>query len=124
MLSEVVGDGQIIESYGMPDHDDSHHLVTHGQTQEITTVTGDTTLNKTYHTVLVDATGGNRIITLPPASTSNHRIFVIIKIDISANTVTIDANSSETINGAPNQVLSSQWEKVMIQCNGTEWFIV
>lgn len=124
VLFEVVADGRISESYSMPDHDDSHHLVTGGETQEINTVTVNTTLNNTHHTVLVDAAGGNRVITLPSASTSNHRVFMVLKIDAGVNTVTVDGDGLDTINGGANQILSSQYDKVGVQCNGTEWVII
>lgn len=76
------------------------------------------------HTILVDASGAARTITLPAASGASGRIYVIKKTDSSANTVTIDANASETIDGALTQVISTQYVALMIQCNGTSWWII
>lgn len=90
----------------------------------ITTLFTSTTLDNTYYTVLVDASSGNRTITLPSASASARMIYVIKKVDVSANTVTIDANSSETIDGATTQVLSTQYASYTIQCDGTSWYIL
>ena len=124
MLHHVVEDGEITESYGMPDHDETHHLVTAGNLEEITGVSVNTTLDETYHTVLVDATGGARTITLPPAAAHLHRIYNIKKIDVSVNAVTIDGNGGETIEGAATQTLPNQWDAYTIQSNGTAWFII
>lgn len=124
MLYQVIEDGEITESYGMPDHDETHHLVTAGKLEEITTVTANTILNFSYFTVLVDASGGARTITLPAAVLHTHRIYNIKKIDASANAVTIDANAAETIDGAATQTLAVQWNSYTIQSNGTGWFII
>lgn len=89
----------------------------------ISSTSVDLTLN-TVFTLTVDASGGARIITLPAASQSTRRIYTIKKIDASANTVTIDANAAETIDGAVTQVLTAQWQAITIQCDGTAWFII
>lgn len=47
-----------------------------------------------------DATTASFIITLPAASGSAGIIFEFTKTDATANTVTIEANGSETINGS------------------------
>ena len=124
MLYQVIEDGEITQSYSMPDHDDNHHLVTSGNRQEITTVTVNTTLETGHFTVLVNAVGGARTITLPAAADHTHRIYNIKKIDASANTVTIDGNAAETIDGAATQVIAAQWNSYTIQSDGTGWFIV
>jgi len=95
-----------------------------GNSLGIVTVTTNTTINKwTHYTVLVDATSGNITITLPAAASSSNVIFIIKKIDASANTVTIDANASETIDGNTTEVLASQTEFRVIQCDATAWWI-
>lgn len=76
------------------------------------------------YTILADATSGNLTMTLQAAASHTGRIYKIKKIDASVNTVTIDANGSETIDGATTQVISTQWASVTIQSNGTSWFIV
>lgn len=90
---------------------------------KLTTISADITLSDHY-TVLVDASGANRTITLPAAVNNVGRIFVIKKIDASANTVTIDGNASETIDGATTQVISTQWASMTIQSNGANWFVL
>lgn len=90
----------------------------------ITSTSTDITLNTTHYTVLVDASGAARIITLPAATGATGRIYTIKKTDNSVNTVTVDGNASETIDGALTYVLSLQWKYVTIQSNGTAWFVI
>lgn len=124
MLYQVIEDGQIVQSYAMPDHDETHHLVTAGNLEEITEVNANTTLDDSYFTVLVNAVGGARTITLPAAALHTHRIYNIKKIDASGNAVTIDGNAAETIDGAATLVIAAQWDSYTIHSNGTGWFIV
>lgn len=89
------------------------------------TVTANTSITiAADSTVLVDASGGARTITLPAVATSNGRDFTIKKIDSSGNAVTIDGNSAETIDGATTAVINAQYESVTVHCDGTEWWIL
>jgi hypothetical protein len=90
----------------------------------ISTVTTNTTLSSAYYTVLVDATSGNITITLDAASGNTRRIYVVKKIDATANTVTIARSGSDTIDGATSKVLSSQYSGYVIQSNGSNYYIV
>jgi hypothetical protein len=90
----------------------------------VTSVSTNTTLDATHCVVLVDATSGNITITLPAAGTANRRIYIVKKIDATANTVTIDGNGSETIDGATTQVISAQWASYTVQSNGTNFFVL
>lgn len=90
---------------------------------DITSTSTDITANATHHTILVDASGAARTITLPTAASSNRRVYVIKKTDSSGNTVTIDGDGSETIDGATTNVISAQWSTRVIQSNGTAWFV-
>lgn len=90
----------------------------------ITSTSSDITLDVSHYTLQVDATGANRTETLPAASTCTRRIYVILKIDASANTVTIDGNSSETISGSTTKVINTQWSGYMIQSTGSAWVVI
>lgn len=70
----------------------------------------------------VDATAAARTITLPASPTGNRRRRVI-KVDASANTVTLSANGS-SINGATTVVLANQYDYVEVEPTGTSWLIV
>jgi hypothetical protein len=71
--------------------------------------------------VSVSASGGARTVNLPAASGNAGQFYTIIKNDSSANTVTIDANSTETINGALTFVLTAQYQSVVLRCDGSNW---
>jgi hypothetical protein len=73
--------------------------------------------------IAVDASGGARTITLYAASSNAGRQIKIKKTDSSANTVTIDGNSSETIDGATTQVISAQYTSLSLVCDGSNWHI-
>jgi hypothetical protein len=94
----------------------------------ITTVTADTTLDADDYSVLVDATADDTVITLPPAASALSggigRVYNIKKTDATDNTVTIDGNGAETIDGAATQVLTAQYQSVTIQSTGTSWVVL
>lgn len=90
----------------------------------ITTVLVDTTLTVAHHTVLVDATAAAVTINLPTAASASGRIYVIKKIDVSANGVTIDGNGGELIDGAATKAIANQYASLTIQSSGSAWYII
>ena len=70
-----------------------------------------------------DATSNPITVNLPSAVTSNGKTYRIKKTDASANAVTIDANASETIDGATTLALSAQYDAATICCDGAAWHI-
>ncbi len=52
------------------------------------------------------------------------KIINIKKIDSTGNTVTIDAQGSATIDGQLTQTLTSQYDNITIQWDGTNWHIL
>lgn len=88
------------------------------------TVTGNTTLTSADYTVFCDATAGNITVTLPAVASHAGRIYNVKKIDASANTVTIDGNASETIDGALTQVISVQYASLSLQTTTTQWWLI
>lgn len=60
-----------------------------------------------------DASGGAITLNLP-AALGNGRLLTVKKIDSSANSVTLDGNGSETIDGATTLVLVNQYDSAMI----------
>ena len=87
-------------------------------------VSAAATLDGTYQTVAVNATSGAVTITLPAAAGCTGRRYDIKKVDSSANAVTIDGNSAETIDGAATYALSAQYSSVTIISNGSGWYII
>lgn len=94
------------------------------ENHKYTAVSADTTLNTTHYMVNVDATAGAKTITLPTAVGCAGRVYIIRKLDSSANVVTIDGNGSETINGATTKALSAQYSVAQIMSNGANWMTI
>jgi len=88
------------------------------------TVTTNTTLDASYMTVNVNAASAPVTITLPAAASAGDGTdYKIRKSDSSANSVTIDGNGSETINGATTHVLTAQYQSVILECDGSGWMV-
>lgn len=94
------------------------------ENENVTETAVDTLLDEFRRTVLVDATAAARTITLPTAASAKWRIYTIKKIDASLNTVTIDGDGAETIDGAATQLLLVQYQSITIQSDGAEWWIL
>jgi hypothetical protein len=76
----------------------------------------------TDHTILCDATGGSFDVDLPAAASASGLILFIKKVN-AANTVSVDPNGAELIDGSSTSVaLTTQWSGIVIQSNGTSWF--
>lgn len=84
-------------------------------------ITTTTTLTTSHYYIAADATSGSFSLNLPAASTVTERVYIIKKIDSSANTVTVDPNSTETIDGSTTVVLSQQYQTIWIVSNGSNW---
>jgi hypothetical protein len=93
-----------------------------GQSTGTVSKTAAYTATVNDRTIFCDATSAAFTITLPAASTSTGREYVIFKTDSSGNAITIDPNASETINGSATTTVMSQYQSYHMQCNGTAWF--
>ena len=107
----------------------------------IKTITSNYSIEVTDGLILADCTSGNITIDLTYALTSLalqdvtyaylgtsytntfSKIVTIKKKDSSANTVTIDADGANTIDGVATKVISTQYDKLTIQWDGTNWHI-
>lgn len=78
----------------------------------------------TEKTILGNASAGQITLTLPAASAYVNGILYFKKIDASTNTVIIDANGNELIDGSYTYVISSQYNSIAIQSNGTAWYVL
>lgn len=86
-------------------------------------ITSNRTLDETDYLILADATSGTVTVTLPAASGATGRLYRVKKTT-AANTVVIDGNASETIDGATTQTLTGQYDTLTIQCDGSNWHIL
>ena len=93
--------------------------------QNSTTITATTTLTNTNAIVLVDATSGDCVITLPLAAAYGASVspaITIRRIDASANTVTVQRQSTNNLNGVTTETLAAVTGKTYI-CNGAaNWY--
>jgi hypothetical protein len=90
----------------------------------ITKVTANYTVQATDGTIQADATVGPLIITLLPAASVSSKVFPVVKIDSTANTVTVAATGMDRINGQNSITLSSQWQTIRPQSNGTTYISI
>lgn len=88
------------------------------------TTVGGALVSTSAATRLINATAGAVIVTLPTASSALGRMYTVKKIDASANTVTIQGNAAETIDGSNTRVLTAQYQSVTVQSDGSAWYIL
>ena len=74
--------------------------------------------------IIVDATAGSKTYTLPTAVGRVGKIFSFKKIDSSTNSVIIDPNGAETVNGASTFSFNRQYRTIAIMSDGTGWNII
>jgi len=90
----------------------------------ITLTSSNLTLTDEHYTVLVNASGGSRTITLPNASGIDGRVYVVKKIDSSENTVVVQAQTGQTIDGTNSFTLLTQYATVVVQAYNGNWYII
>jgi hypothetical protein len=89
-------------------------------------VSADTTLTAADHSIVLVNDSSPVTITLPTASGIAGKTFTIKKVNAAANTVTIDPDGTETIDGAAtNTDLTSQYQAITFISNGSSsWSII
>lgn len=90
----------------------------------VSTITVDTTLTTSQTVVLCDASLRAIIVTLPAASSNTGRLYHIKNIGSSANTVTIDGNANETIDGGLTAVITDRYGTLSIVSDGSNWHVI
>ena len=74
--------------------------------------------------LLCDTTTNTVTIDLPAAASSAGKKYTIKRTSAGTNNVVIDPNGAETIDGLSTATLFSQYDNVVVFCNGTEWFFI
>lgn len=82
-----------------------------------------TTALTTDYTIGVNPTTTPATVNLPAAATVTGQIFVVKHLNGSANTVTIDANGAETIDGSLTLVLTA-YNAATVQSTGSAWVVL
>lgn len=99
------------------------HASAHNQTGTLDVITATTS---NYY-IGVDTSSAAKTVNLPAAATAGQGFVLVIK-DESGNAatrnITIDANASETIDGALTQVVNTNYGSVNLMCSGSAWFIM
>lgn len=89
-------------------------------------VSKSSTYTANYYDTLaqLDATSASFTVNLPTAASMNGTTLTFKRTDsVSANTITVDAFGSETINGSTTFVLIAQDQTLQITSDGTNWII-
>jgi hypothetical protein len=74
--------------------------------------------------ILANCSSSAITINLPSSSGLSGKLYHIKKIDVSANTITIDANAAELIDGETTQSIDGQYDSMHIVCDGAQWLII
>lgn len=89
------------------------------------TVAKTTTYTATLDDAVILAGGTSSwTLSLPAAATSTGKMYWIKKTSASIYTITVNANASETIDGALTQDIVSQYTCLCIICDGSNWWII
>lgn len=74
--------------------------------------------------IFIDTSGGAVTVNLPTAASIGGKIYTVVKTTSDTSLVTVDANSTETINGALTFKLCTQYELVRVISDGTNWQVI
>ncbi len=91
-----------------------------------TTVTAVKTANYTAainETVRCDPSGGAFTVTLPTAVGNSGSVVEVKNVTASTNTITVDGNGAETIDGALTLALSTARAAVVLRSDGANWMV-
>jgi hypothetical protein len=89
------------------------------------TRTASATLSATDFSTVCNNTTGAVTMTLPTAVGIAGRVYILKKTSAAGNNVTVAGyNGTETIDGATTYTITNQYSYLMIQSNGTNWYIL
>ncbi|QAR34104.1 hypothetical protein EP073_12025 [Geovibrio thiophilus] len=85
----------------------------------------DYSMNGAERAVIVNAGASAVRITLPEPAANTGRVFIVKRIDAGAAEVRVSAKSGELIDTQSADILlPSQWDRVQLISNGTDWYTV
>jgi hypothetical protein len=87
------------------------------------TTTGSLAVYNGQALIEADATSGSFVLTLPDATipANKGRRYSIVKVDSTANTVTVQGFGGQQISGNASVILSTQWSILSIISDGAKW---
>lgn len=89
----------------------------------VRSLTASATVQVTDHIILVDATAGDVTLTLPGADKMQNKVVRFVKIDASANAMTIDGDG-QNISGAATQSTTTQYARFTITGYGSLYYLL
>jgi trimeric autotransporter adhesin len=95
-----------------------------GLTVNIVTKTSNYTATANDNTILANTQAGAVTITLPTAVGISGKLYTIKKIDSTANVVTVNTTSSQTIDGSTSYTMNTAYSGVNIQSDNANWWII
>lgn len=90
----------------------------------VRTITATSSVAVGDYAIFADATSGAITVNLPAVAASSGRQLEVKKVDASGNAVTLDGNSSETIDGATTLAIATQYQSYTVHCDGTAWWVI
>ena len=88
------------------------------------TLSTSITLTTSDHTILCDCQLNNISVNLPTAVGNDGQVFVIKKVDATANFITVFASGAETIDGSSLHIINTTNESIHVQAYSGAWFII
>lgn len=95
-----------------------------GANLNVNTKTSSYTLTSADDVILGDANSAAFTLSLPAAASNEGKIFHIKKVDSTFNAITIDPNSSETVDGSTTTTVNTQNENLQIISDGSNWKVL
>ncbi len=83
------------------------------------------TPNKNDKTILADASSASFTVTLPAAAgVETGKTFTVKRTNAGGNSIIVDANGSETIDGVASLRLNQRFDYLQLQSDGTNWMVI
>ena len=80
--------------------------------------------NYNFHTFLINTTGGQITMNLPPVETIKGRIYNFKKVNSSINNVVLNAFTGQYIDANAQYNLTTTYQSIIIQSDGYKWNII
>ncbi len=91
----------------------------------VVAVTTAYTPYKNDKTILADASSASFTVTLPGAATvEKGKTYTVKRTNAGTNTVIVDGNGSETIDGITSLRLNQRFDYLQLQSDGTNWMVI
>ena len=94
-----------------------------GTSYTYSAITATTTAQAWYH-YSVDTSGGAVTLNLPALASVTDGDEIRVKLRVAGNALTIDANSTETIDGSRTYTLDVAYQAITLIAGSTEWEII